>query len=144
MNKIKEILKKGWEYIYHTKMGKLIASLLLAVGSFGMANIWDFMFYVGLVFLIYPIGLFLVMMAYAWVINPIRDWKESQKAKSKAKSVIPQMPDSAIVTQKIIEIKNNLQSNEIDSAPIENKTKQKKTVSKTKNTTEKKKKNNKK
>jgi hypothetical protein len=78
-------LDKVWEYVAYTKIGKLIASLILAFSSFALANVLDSMFYVGLVFMIYPIGLFCVMMAYAWVINPIRDWKETKKMKEEYK-----------------------------------------------------------
>jgi len=113
MNKVKEILKKGWNYVYTTKIGKLIASFALAAICLFLSEIWDFMYYVAMAFMAYPFGLTLVMIAYAWVINPMKDWKESQKAKNavqnaeKATPVIeaPQeIPSSAAVTQKIIEI----------------------------------------
>ena len=81
MSKIMNFLDKVWEYVAYTKIGKLIASLILAISSFALANVLDSMYYVGLVFMIYPVGLFCVMMAYAWVINPIRDWKETKKMK---------------------------------------------------------------
>jgi ABC-type bacteriocin/lantibiotic exporter with double-glycine peptidase domain len=84
MEKIKSLLKGQWEWIKYTKLGKLIYSLALAFGCFGLANVWDFMFYVGWVFMLYPLGLFCVMMAYAWVINPIRDWKETKKMREEA------------------------------------------------------------
>lgn len=97
MEKIKSLLKGQWEWIKYTKLGKLIYSLVLAFSCFGLANVWDFMFYVGCVFMIYPLGLFCVMMAYAWVINPIRDWKETKKmreeaAKAEVKPVVETTP----------------------------------------------------
>lgn len=113
MNKVKEIFKKGWNYVYETKIGKLIASFALAGICLFLSEIWDFMYYVAMVFMAYPIGLTLVMIAYAWVINPMKDWKESQKAKKIAQSAekttpiaedVKIMPPSAVVTQKIIEI----------------------------------------
>lgn len=140
MNKVKEILKKGWNYVYETKIGKLIASLLLTGICLGLSEIWDFMYYVAMIFMIYPLGLTLVMIAYAWVINPMRDWKESQKAKKMAQNaekVTPiieepkTVPAGAIVTQKIIEIESlkspgvgvkEVEANKKKKAPAKKKT----------------------
>jgi uncharacterized transporter YbjL len=113
MNKVKEILKKAWDYVYETKIGKLIASFLLASICLFLSEIWDFMYYVAMAFMAYPFGLTIVMIAYAWVINPMKDWKESQKAKKMAQSsektpsVVEEakvIPETAAVTQKLIEI----------------------------------------
>jgi len=113
MNKVKEILKKGWNYVYETKIGKLIASFLLAAICLFLSEIWDFMYYVAMAFMVYPFGLTLVMIAYAWVINPMKDWKESQKAKKMAQSSektpsvteeVKVIPETAAITQKLIEI----------------------------------------
>lgn len=80
MEKVKTFFKSIWE----TKIGKLIASFVLAVISFALSDLWDFMYWVGCIFMLYPLGLFCVMVAYAWVINPIREWKENKKAREEA------------------------------------------------------------
>lgn len=117
MNKIKEIINGQWEWIKYTKLGKMIYSLALAFGCFALANIWDIMFYVAWVFMIYPLGLFCVMMVYAWVINPIRDWKESKKMREeyqKNQSVTP-------VTQP--EVKTATETKTEEPAPVQKKKK---------------------
>jgi uncharacterized transporter YbjL len=112
-NKVKEIFKKGWNYVYETKIGKLIASFLLASICLFLSEIWDFMYYVAMAFMAYPFGLMIVMIAYAWVINPMKDWKESQNAKKMAQSSektpsmtedVKVIPETAAITQKLIEI----------------------------------------
>jgi hypothetical protein len=105
MEKIKSLLKGQWEWIKYTKLGKLIYSLVLAFGCFGLANIWDFMFYVGWVFMLYPLGLFCVMMAYAWVINPIRDWKETKKLKAAAAEAEKNITTAAKTNTVVEEVK---------------------------------------
>lgn len=85
---MKNFFTSVWEYIRYTKIGKLFLSLALWVITLCLANIWDVLFYVSWIFMIYPLGLFCVMMAYAWVINPINDWKENKKVKEAAKTEI--------------------------------------------------------
>lgn len=82
---MKNFFKKAWLYLVYTKIGKIIASFVWMMIWLGLYNwaFWDqdWMVYVGLAGLIYPIVIFLIMMAYAWVINPIRDWKARKKNK---------------------------------------------------------------
>lgn len=40
--------------------------------SGGQYNFW---FVLGCIFGLYPFGLFAVLMIYAWILNPIREWK---------------------------------------------------------------------
>lgn len=67
--------------IFRTKIGWFVICLLLA-GTFMILNdhydsgFFEIAMYVCLV---YPFGLTLVGIAYAWIINPIRDRKESKK-----------------------------------------------------------------
>lgn len=86
---IKNFLKKTLKYIAKTKIGKLLASSLLAGISFTLAGIYSFMSYVGLAFMIYPVGLVLVMICYAWIINPIKNWKKNNKLKNIPEPIVP-------------------------------------------------------
>jgi len=76
-DKLKNLLLQ----IFATKIGWL----LLTLGStflFGVLSNWfDWAQLPMFISLVYPIGLTIVMIAYAWVINPIRDWKENKKLK---------------------------------------------------------------
>lgn len=78
MTKIRYFFEKTLQYISKTKIGKLLTSLVLAGTSFAISGIYSFMSYIGLAFMIYPVGLVLTMITYAWIINPIRNWKLSK------------------------------------------------------------------
>jgi hypothetical protein len=75
MQNFKDLLKSQWEYIRLTKLGKLAYSLALAAIFFALSNVWYPFMYCALAFMLYPIGLTFVMIAYAWVINPINDYR---------------------------------------------------------------------
>jgi amino acid transporter len=74
-------MKKILVQIFCTKIGWLVICLLLA-GGFGILSDYnDSLFFPIAMYasLVYPAGLLLVMLAYAWFINPIRDKKESKR-----------------------------------------------------------------
>lgn len=67
--------------IFRTKIGWFVICLLLA-GTFGiLSDYYNSLFFpiAMYVCLVYPFGLTLVAIAYGWIINPIRDRKESKK-----------------------------------------------------------------
>lgn len=77
MKKLKQILVQ----IFCTKIGWLLLTLCLAVIFGVLAENFDCEWcdIVMYVCFLYPVGLTLVMIAYGWVINPIRDRKESKR-----------------------------------------------------------------
>jgi len=73
------------KWLTHTKLGWLILSFLW-VGTFmiiddNIESGWAF--WVAMPGFAYMIGLCLIMIAYAWVINPIREYKENKKLRGK-------------------------------------------------------------
>lgn len=62
--------------LVRTKLGWLIISGFLCVVFSILANFYDWAYTCMLLTLIYPTGLFLVTMVYAWIINPIREYKK--------------------------------------------------------------------
>lgn len=77
------------KWLVSTKLGWLILSFLW-VGTFMIINdnvesSWPF--WVAVPGFLYIIGLFLVMIAYAWVINPIRERKETKALQEKSKGL---------------------------------------------------------
>jgi len=73
------------KWLISTKLGWLIISFLW-IGTFMIINDniespWPF--FVAIPGFLYIIGLFLVMIAYAWVINPIRERKETKRLQGK-------------------------------------------------------------
>lgn len=81
MKKIKSFLK----WLIMTKLGWLLISFIWS-GVFMIIddNIQgNWAFWVAIPGLLYIIGLTLVGITYAWIINPIRDYKESKKYKQK-------------------------------------------------------------
>lgn len=79
MNKIKNVLF----WLTHTKLGWFLISFAWGatfqiIDSFQESS-WAF--WVSLLGWAYVVGLMLVLIAYAWVINPIRERKESKKMK---------------------------------------------------------------
>jgi len=84
---MKKFFRLIWVYIVHTKIGKLVLSLLLAFifGVLAENTEVEWFDYAMYAMLVYPVGLTLVMIAYAWVINPLRDLKERRKEREKNK-----------------------------------------------------------
>jgi hypothetical protein len=71
--------------IFATKIGWLAISLLSAL-TFGLlANIYDWAYWPAILSWVYPVVLTLIMIVYAWIINPIRDYKETKKLKEQNK-----------------------------------------------------------
>lgn len=77
MNKLKTFLK----WATHTKLGWLLTSAVWsAIFLIIDSNIYgDWAFYAAMPGLVYIAGLILVLIAFAWVINPIRAYKERRK-----------------------------------------------------------------
>lgn len=69
--------------IFATKLGWLIFTLFLSVVFGILANWYDWAEIAMFISWLYPVGLALVMMAYGWVINPIREYRENKKLKNK-------------------------------------------------------------
>jgi len=73
------------KWLISTKLGWLIISFLW-IGTFmiiddNIESGWAF--WVAMPGFAYMIGLFLVLISYAWVINPIREYKENKKLRGK-------------------------------------------------------------
>jgi hypothetical protein len=61
------------QQIFCTKIGWLFIFLFLSL-VFGILSNWiDWCEYAMFISLIYPVGLSLVMIVYAWIINPIKN-----------------------------------------------------------------------
>lgn len=78
---MKENTKHWLLQIFATKIGLLAVSVVLILVFGILGNKYEWAATIMYLAWIYPIGLALVMMAYAWVINPIRDYKERKKKK---------------------------------------------------------------
>lgn len=76
---MKDKLKNIFLQIFATKIGWLAISMFLFIFFGILANYHDWAIIAMKISLIYPLGLALVMMIYAWIVNPIRDYKESKK-----------------------------------------------------------------
>ena len=72
-------MRKVLVQIFCTKVGWLGFSLLMAIIFGLLSNFFDWCETAMYISFIYPVGLLLVMMAYAWVINPIREYKKNKK-----------------------------------------------------------------
>ncbi len=83
MNKIKNILN----WMTHTKLGWFLISFIwLAIFTAIDSNIEsNWAFWISLPAVVYMVGLTLVMISYAWVINPIRNYRENKKLKDSLK-----------------------------------------------------------
>jgi hypothetical protein len=73
------------KWLVCTKLGWLIISFLWGGTFMIISDYTDSMWpiYLAIPAALYVVGLFLVMMAYAWVINPIRDRKETKALQEK-------------------------------------------------------------
>lgn len=76
---MKEKLKKTLLQIFGTKIGWLFISLFLTVIFGVLSNFYDWAEIPMFISLIYPVGLSLVMIVYAWIINPINEQKNKGK-----------------------------------------------------------------
>jgi len=79
-------MKNALRWLVSTKLGWLIISFLW-IGTFMIVddNIEsNWAFYVALPGFAYITVLFLIMITYAWIINPIRDYKETKRLKDEA------------------------------------------------------------
>lgn len=72
-------IKHSLLQIFATKMGLLIVSFVLILIFGILGNKYEWAATVMKICWLYPIGLALVMIVYAWVINPIRDYKAKNK-----------------------------------------------------------------
>ena len=81
MGKIKNFFK----WLTHTKLGWLLISFIwLGIFMIIDDNIEsNWAFWTAMPALVYIVGLCLVMIAYGWVINPIREYKETKKLRNK-------------------------------------------------------------
>ena len=71
--------------IFATKIGWLAITLLLAIVFGILGNYYDWAAIAMYICFLYPVGLTLVMIVYAWIINPLRDYKERKKFKENLK-----------------------------------------------------------
>lgn len=80
-------MKKILTQIFCTKIGWLVVCLLLAGLFLILSDYYDSAFFVIAMYvsLIYPVVLTLIMIIYAWIINPMRDRRENKKIIEKFK-----------------------------------------------------------
>jgi hypothetical protein len=71
--------------IFCTKIGWLFFCLLLTIIFGILANYYDWCEIAMFICFIYPVVLTLIMIVYAFVINPLRDYKENKKIKEQYK-----------------------------------------------------------
>lgn len=76
-------LKKSLLWLTRTKIGLFVTSFIWSSSWIGVYNnsTQEWPFWMAVPGFIYMLGLFSVMMAYAWVINPIRDRKQRKETK---------------------------------------------------------------
>lgn len=75
--KLKNILVQ----IFCTKIGWLLLTIVLAVvfGVIAQNTDYEWCAYAMYICFLYPVGLTIVMIVYAWIINPLRDYRENKK-----------------------------------------------------------------
>lgn len=71
--------------IFCTKIGWLIVCFLLALIFGLLSNYYDWAEIVMYICMVYPFVLALVAIAYGWIINPIRDYKNDKKIREQYK-----------------------------------------------------------
>lgn len=81
-------MKKVLVQIFCTKIGWLGVTLLLAFifGLIADRTDCDWCAYVMYACFAYPVGLTIVMIVYAWIINPLRDYRENKKLREQNKN----------------------------------------------------------
>ena len=79
--KLKQILLQ----IFTTKIGWLGFSIFCAVLFGTLFNYYDWAYIPFLLSWVWPVLFTLIGIAYAWVINPIRQYKETKKLKKNKK-----------------------------------------------------------
>lgn len=67
--------------LFGTKIGLLLVSVVLIVIFGFLGNKYEWAGTVMKIIWLYPIGLFIYMAAYAWVINPLNDYKNRKNRK---------------------------------------------------------------
>lgn len=72
-------MKQTLTELFCTKIGWLIISLVGVVLFGALTNVYDWAVYPMFVFLAYPVTLGAIMMIYAYVINPIRNYRKNKK-----------------------------------------------------------------
>ena len=87
-NEKKSRLRQILVQIFCTKIGWLLISLLSAFifGIIADRTDCEWCSYVMYASFVYPVILTLIMIVYAWFINPIRDWKENKKLREQNKN----------------------------------------------------------
>jgi formate/nitrite transporter FocA (FNT family) len=78
---MKNKMKKWFLQIFATKIGLLAVSVVLIIVFGILGDKYEWAETAMMFSWLYPIGLTLVMMVYAWIINPIRDYKERKQNK---------------------------------------------------------------
>jgi len=80
-------LPKWFKQIFMTKLGLILPTTAWFGIWYGISDRTydDWKMWVSMLGLGYIVGLTLVMFAYAWVINPIRSYKENRNNKKKNK-----------------------------------------------------------
>ena len=69
--------------IFATKIGWLAICGLMTIIFGLLANLYDWAEIVMYISLVYPVVLTLIMIVYAWFINPIREYKANKKLRNK-------------------------------------------------------------
>lgn len=67
--------------IFCTKVGWLGITLLCAIVFGLLSSVIDWCEIAMYISFIYPVVLLLIMMVYAWIINPIREYKKNKSVK---------------------------------------------------------------
>lgn len=84
---IKDKLRQFAAQMFMTKLGWMINSFIWLIIWTAVYNNVDgeWPFWVMLPALVYLVGITLVFIVFAWIINPIRDWKARKKNEKRCK-----------------------------------------------------------
>lgn len=72
-------IKNTLSWLFTTKLAGLAVSFFFMFIFAFLSKYYDWANIMVYICWVYPIGLALVMFAYGWVINPLRDYKERKK-----------------------------------------------------------------